>query len=69
MASSKNSEYIFNTRGSVQRGATSKVGKIAWDKIVGTLDAIVMCVCSCSLARVKLNTFLLEFYDVSELAI
>lgn len=69
MASSKNSEYIFNTRGSVQRGVTSKVGKIAWDKIVGTLDAIVMCFWSCSLARVKLNTFLLEFYDVSKLAI
>lgn len=55
----------------MQRRVTSKVGKIgkiAWDKNAGTLD-IVMCVCSCSLARVKLNTFLLEFSDVSELAI
>lgn len=53
----------------MQRGMTSKVGKIVWDKIVKTLDIIVMCMCSCSLARVKLNTFLLEFSDVSELAI
>lgn len=53
----------------MQRGMTIKVGKIAWDRIVKTLDIIVMCMCSCSLARVKLNTFLLEFSDVSELAV
>ena len=53
----------------MQRGMTSKVGKIAWDRIVKTLDITVMCVCSRSLARVKLNTFLLEFSDVSELSI
>ena len=53
----------------MQRGMTSKVGKIVGDKIVKTLDIIVMCMCSCSPARVKLNTLLLEFSDVSELAI
>ena len=61
--------YYFDIRQFVQRGMTSKVGKIVGDKIVKTLDIIVMCMCSCSPARVKLNTLLLEFSDVSELAI
>lgn len=46
MAFSRNCEYIFNTRGSVERGVTTQVCRIAWGNIVGTLDIIVTCVCS-----------------------